>query len=210
MQGIQRSTLPGIRRLVSNCRSPAKNSGRSSSISRRSSQPQSVAYPVHQAAMRPDTVRGRAIALASAVLLERALLVSLLMGAPLHAAGSEADDQAAHSRFIDSQDGWLDVSSFLDYRLRFCSPNHPDHGARCRVRCRRCAHLYGPQSTGPGRTLPAPHRKDGGHPPWYDYASRMETGFAPHIRSQYSRIDRSEENLPEPAVLRIDMRVQRF
>ena len=40
-------------------------------------------------------------------------------------------------------------------------------------------------------------------------SSAMLTGGTFQMRSQYSRIDRSEENLPERAVFRIDMRVQR-
>ena len=40
-------------------------------------------------------------------------------------------------------------------------------------------------------------------------SSAILTGGTFQMRSQYSRIDRSEENLPERAVFRIDMRVQR-
>ncbi len=40
-------------------------------------------------------------------------------------------------------------------------------------------------------------------------ACRTRIGRTPQILSQYSRIERSEENFPPRAVLRIDMRVQR-
>ena len=39
--------------------------------------------------------------------------VGVLAGAPLHAAGG-GDGEPAASRLVDPQDGWLDVSGFLD------------------------------------------------------------------------------------------------
>ena len=44
----------------------------------------------------------------------------------------------------------------------------------------------------------------------YGHASPPGAALMPQIRSQYSRIDRSDENFPARAVLSIDIRLQRF
>lgn|GEM_PF-2637453 len=46
-------------------------------------------------------------------------------------------------------------------------------------------------------------------PPTRDQSSLTGTGFTFHISSQYSLMERSEENFPVRAVLRIDIRAQR-
>ena len=47
-----------------------------------------------------------------------------------------------------------------------------------------------------------------GHQPAFESPSLMETGEVFQMRSQYSRMDRSEEKYPMRATLRMDMRVQ--
>ena len=63
----------------------------------------------------------------------------------------------------------------------------------------------------PRRRVTASPRQSLLRPLWLHMLSRFHrTVFTPHIFLQYSRMERSEENLPMRAAFRIAIRVQRF
>jgi hypothetical protein len=56
------------------------------------------------------------------------LVVALITGVALYAAEAPAEAQAPASRFVDSEDGWFDISGFLDTAYGFVPLTARKHG----------------------------------------------------------------------------------